>query len=267
MRQPKVVVFDSGLGGLSILAEIRKARPDADIVYVADDAGFPYGAWDARALAAHVLVLMDDLIPRHSPDLVVIACNTASTLVLAPLRARYAIDFVGTVPAIKLAAATTKTGLISVLATPGTVKRDYTRALIDDFAGEARVTLVGSERLAGYAEATLAGATIADTEIQAEIAPCFRQEGIARTDTIVLACTHYPFLLESLIRLAPWPVAWLDPAPAVARRVASLLETLEPRLSVSGSGMARFTSGRSPGEPSLAVLRKHGLRVEALRFA
>src|SRR5713226_1042401 len=136
MTQPNILVFDSGLGGLTVFREVAAARPDANFVYAADDAFFPYNGHGEAALVAHVVPLMGDLI--------VIACNTASTLVLAPLRARYSVPFVGTVPAIKPACASSKTKRVTVLGTKGTVKREYTRKLIHDFAQGCEVTLVGS---------------------------------------------------------------------------------------------------------------------------
>src|SRR3954469_4655351 len=139
-----ILVFDSGLGGLTVLREIVRARPDARYVFVADDAFFPYGHHGEAELIARVMSLMGDLIAAHAPDLVVIACNTASTLVLSHLRASSAVPFVGTVPAIKPACASSKSKRVSVLGTKGTVQREYTRALIRDFAGGCQVTLVGS---------------------------------------------------------------------------------------------------------------------------
>lgn len=223
LRAPTIIVFDSGLGGLSVFRELARARPDARFVYAADDAGFPYGALSEGDLVARVLAIMDALIARLAPDAVVIACNTASTLVLPALRARYPIPFVGTVPAIKPACEGSLTRQVSVLATPGTVKRDYTQALIRDFAGQCHVTLVGSTHLAGLAEAAMAGTEIADEAFAAEIAPAFVREGKARTDTVVLACTHYPLVLDRLKKVAPWPVRWVDPAAAIARRLGSLI--------------------------------------------
>lgn len=254
----RLLVFDSGLGGLTVLAEIRKARPDAEILYLADDAFFPYGALPEEALVSRVLDLMTQTIPRERPDAVVIACNTASTLVLAPLRAAFAIPFVGTVPAIKPAAAVSRTKRVSVLATPGTVARDYTRALIAEHAADCRVTLVGSHALAAHADAELAGAPVEDDALAGEIAPCFVEEDGGRTDTVVLACTHYPLLTERLARLAPWPVAWLDPAPAIARRVVSLVGDGDPGAD-AGRGEARFTSGRALPPPLVAALAARGL--------
>ncbi|MBV9346463.1 MAG: glutamate racemase [Pseudolabrys sp.] len=240
---PNILVFDSGLGGLTVYREIVKARPDANYVYVADDAFFPYGAHEQDALIARVVPLMGELIAAHKPDLIVIACNTASVQALAALRERYKVPFVGTVPAIKPACAASRTKRISVLGTKATVAREYTRVLIREFAGDCAVDLIGSGQLAGIAEAELAGKPAPDADIAAELAPCFVDKDSRRTDAIVLACTHYPLLLRRLIALAPWPVDWIDPAPAIARRVVDLLGRAE---SSRGTTEAVFTSGRLP---------------------
>jgi len=221
---PHIVVFDSGLGGLSVFKEIRKARPGDDITYVADTGGFPYGALTEQDVVRRVLATFAAVVAHRPPDIAVIACNTASTLVLPFLRASHDFPFVGTVPAVKPAAEQTETGLISVLATPGTVKRDYTQALIATYAQDVDVTLVGATRLAALAETTMRGESVDRTALIAEIAPAFVERKGARTDTVVLACTHYPLLLEHLRAHAPWPVTWIDPAPAIARRVSTLLE-------------------------------------------
>ena len=170
---PTILVFDSGLGGLTVLREIVRARPDAHYIYVADDAFFPYGHHSEEQIIARVVPLIGELISSHAPDLVVIACNTASTLVMSHLRGEYSVPFVGTVPAIKPACAASKTKRVSVLGTKGTVKREYTRRLIHDFAQGCEVTLVGSAELASLAEAALSGNEVSDNDIAAELAPCF----------------------------------------------------------------------------------------------
>ena len=248
-----ILIFDSGLGGLTVYREVVTARPQADYIYVADDAVFPYGAIEERALAARIVGLMDDLIAAHHPDLIVIACNTASTIALPDLRKRFSVPFVGTVPAIKPACASSVTRHVSVLGTEATVAREYTHALIRDFAKDCQVTLVGSKHLAAYAEAELRGTPVNDAAMLAEIAPCFREEG-QRTDTVVLACTHYPLLLARLRELAPWPVNFLDPAPAIARRVVDRLGPAAPR-TAAGTTRAIFTSGHAPE----AVLARFGI--------
>jgi glutamate racemase len=255
-------VFDSGLGGLTVLREIVAARPDAHYVYVADDAFFPYGHHSEEQLVARVVPLIGELISAHEPDLVVIACNTASTLVLSHLRAVYKTPFVGTVPAIKPACASSRTKRVSVLGTKGTVQREYTRGLIRDFAQGCEVTLVGSPELASLAESALSGGAIADRDVVAEIAPCFVGDAeTARTDTIVLACTHYPLLLDRLVRLAPWPVDWIDPAPAIARRVSDLLGAPGQESDEAGAEMI-FTSNK-PHRLSRALMPFFGGRVPA----
>jgi glutamate racemase len=259
---PTILIFDSGLGGLSVLREVVKIRPEARYVYVADDAFFPYGHHSEDGIIARVVPLIGELIATHAPDLIVVACNTASTIVMSHLRERYQVPFVGTVPAIKPACARSKTKRVSVLGTRGTVKREYTRALIRDFAQGCDVTLVGSIELASLAEAALSGGEVNDSEISAELAPCFVGEGESdptRTDTIVLACTHFPLLMDRLVRLAPWPVDWIDPAPAIARRVADLLPAALPEADHAGAEMI-FTSGR-PHTLSETLLLFFGRRV------
>ena len=245
LANPTILVFDSGLGGLTVYREVARARPDARYVYAADDAFFPYNAIEETRLIARALDLMERLIAAHRPDLVVIACNTASTIVLPSLRARLSVPFVGTVPAIKPACAASKTKRVSVLGTEATVKREYTKALIREFAADCQVTLVGSARLASLAEASLAGEAVPDEEIAAEIAPCFIDDGSARTDTVVLACTHYPLVADHLARLSAWPVNFIDPAPAIARRVVDLIGPAHNG-HAPGTPEVVLSSGRTP---------------------
>jgi glutamate racemase len=258
---PTILVFDSGLGGLTVLREIVQARPDARFVYVADDVFFPYGHHTEAEIIARVVPLVGELMAEHTPDLVVIACNTMSVSVMAHLRSAYSVPFVGTVPAIKPACAASKTRRVSVLGTKATVKREYTQALIRDHGQGCEVTLVGSAELASLAEAALSGIEVSDADIAAELKPCFVESGGARTDTVVLACTHYPLLLDRLTALAPWPVDWIDPAPAIARRVADLLGPPANESNEAGAAMI-FTSGR-PHALSQALMPFFGGRAPA----
>jgi glutamate racemase len=260
---PTILIFDSGLGGLTVFREVVKARPDAAYVYVADDAFFPYARHGEAQLVGRVVPLMEDLIATHAPDLAVIACNTASTLVLPHLRARLAVPFVGTVPAIKPACMASRSRRVSVLGTEATVQREYTRALIRDFGQGCDVTLVGSAHLAGLAEAALHDGAIDDAAVASEIAPCFVDTDGRRTDTVVLACTHYPLLVDRLARLAPWPVDWIDPAPAIARRVTDLIGP-PPASAPAGTARAIFTSGLVPPAALAAALARFGIGTPAL---
>ena len=238
-------------------ARSRAARPDARFVYVADDAGFPYGESRRTRLIARVVEVLGNAIAEHKPDLVVVACNTASTLALAELRARFAVPFVGTVPAIKPACAQSASKRIAVLGTQATVGREYTRALIREFADGcdcASCRLVAARDLCRSRACRRSAKPTPRSP--AEIAACFVENAGNRTDTIVLACTHYPLLLHRFRVNAPWPVTWLDPAPAIARRVADLWRphgeqpSPPPRIS--------FTSGRAPASALATALGGYG---------
>lgn len=243
MADGPILLFDSGIGGLTVLREARVLMPDRRFVYVADDAAFPYGDWEEEALRARIVNLFGALIAEHRPKLCMIPCNTASTLALADLRAAFpGMPFVGTVPAIKPAAERTRSGLVSVLATPGTVKRQYTRDLITQWASKCHVRLVGSSSLAALAETYMRHGFVDEEAVRAEIAPCFVERHGRRTDIVVLACTHYPFLANRMRKTAPWPVDWLDPAEAIARRAMSLLDGGGE--GAPGEDIAIFTSGK-----------------------
>ena len=261
LKPRPVLVFDSGIGGLTVLRELRTVMPDRAFVYVADDAGFPYGDWEEGALIRRISDLFAELIATHDPELAVIACNTASTLVMPELRSRFSIPFVGTVPAIKPAAERTRSGLVSVLATPGTVKRDYTRGLISQFAQQCHVRLVGSKNLAAMAETHIRGGSLDLEEVAAEIEACFLEADGRRTDIVVLACTHYPFLANVFRKLAPWPVDWLDPAEAIARQALKLLPGAAPSLP-EGFDRAVFTTG-APDYLTTRLIHGFGLASPA----
>lgn len=221
-----ILFFDSGLGGLSVMREARLKIPDKRFIYVADDANFPYGTKSESELKHHILGLFNKLFNRFNLKLCIIACNTASTLVLSDLRILYPnCSFVGTVPAIKYAAEHTKSGMISVLATPATVKREYTKALIDKYATSCKVNLVGCNKLAEISERYLRTNEVDTSLLYSEIEAAFIKcdTNGRKTDIVVLACTHYPFLINKMRNLAPWPVDWIDPAEAIAIRAKFLL--------------------------------------------
>ncbi|OLP43789.1 glutamate racemase [Rhizobium oryziradicis] len=255
-----VLFFDSGIGGLTVLREARVLMPERSFIYVADDAAFPYGNWEEEPLKRRIVDLFVTLLAKYDPEAVIIACSTAFTLAGADLRATFPdMRFIGTVPAIKPAAERTRSGHISVLATPGTVKRAYTRDLIQSFAGQCHVNLVGSQNLARLAEDYIRGDVKPDAEFLHEIAPCFVSEDGAQTDIIVLACTHYPFLANVFRRLAPWPVDWLDPAEAIARQARRLVPLIDGRSTQPD--FAVFTSG-DPGFATRRLMQGFGLSMD-----
>lgn len=222
------LIFDSGVGGLSVVDEIRRAMPDLHLSYVADDEFRPYGAKTEAQLEARLALIMPELVYMLRPDLVVIACNTASTTALPAIRRVLDIPVIGVVPAIKPAAQLSKTKAIGVLGTPGTVRRKYVGKLMDDFAKDCRVVLKGSLGLVDQAEAKFAGQSADMDVIKSEIDDMFKAGGGPDLDVIVLACTHFPLLRDELKRAAPHSVTWMDSGAAIARRVKSVLENLPP---------------------------------------
>ncbi|MCA0434791.1 MAG: glutamate racemase [Proteobacteria bacterium] len=261
MAQPRILLFDSGMGGLTVARAVAHQMPDAHLIYAADNAAFPYGAWKEKELVKRIVMVIGRLIELAQPDVVVVACNTASTIALAELRAVYAVPFVGTVPAIKPAAAQTRSNVIGVLATPGTVSREYTHSLIHTFAFHCKVFLHGAPRLAEIAEQKLRGHAIDMEELKREVAPVFRKRDGKQTDVVVLACTHYPLITAEIARVAPWAVTYIDPAPAIARRTADIVEETPLKVAdanVPAHGTVVLTSARGSASETLAAYASMG---------
>ncbi len=257
-----ILIVDSGIGGLTVLREARVLMPERRFIYVADDMAFPYGAWDEVELLERTTFLFDELIEQERPAMIVIACNTASTLLIDHLRKVYPDEiFVGTVPAIKPAAERTVSGLVSILATPGTVKRQYTHDLIAKWAAKCHVRLVGSENLAALAEAYMREGLVDEDLVRAEIEPCFIEKDGRRTDIVVLACTHYPFLVNRMRKTAPWPVDWIDTSEAIARRALVLAEKMVQPEDQTKPDIAYVTSDYKPKELEL-LFKGFGLQLQ-----
>lgn len=218
-----ILAADSGLGGLSIVAEIRKALPRARLAYLCDNAFFPYGTKADQALLAHFLKVMAAAIARVQPDLIVTACNTISTICLPELRAATSIPVVGVVPAVKPAAAMRKRKCIGVLATPATIDRPYTDDLIARHAADCRVLKLGSAELVAMAEAKLLGKPVEMEKLREILAPLLTPPPAERPDVVVLACTHFPLLRAELEAISPPDITWVDSGEAVARRVVEVL--------------------------------------------
>jgi len=219
-----ILLFDSGVGGLSVLGAVRALLPQAGLVYVADSAGFPYGTKSEAEIAARVPALLGRLAERYDPRLIVIACNTASTIALQHVRAALDVPIVGTVPAIKPAAALSRTRVIGVLGTEATVRQPYVDDLAARFASDCVVLRHGSAALVELAEAKLHGAPADLAACRDAIAGLFGQPGGERIDVVVNACTHFPLVADDLAAAAPHPVRFIDGAPGIARRVADLTQ-------------------------------------------
>ncbi|MCL1059455.1 glutamate racemase [Shewanella gelidimarina] len=214
-----ILIFDSGIGGLSILDEIRTLIPDKDCCYLFDNARLPYGELAESPLIIGCVSLICEHAKRINAAIVVVACNSASTLVLPILRKRLSIPIVGVVPAIKPAAKISIQRHIGLLATPGTIKRPYTKELIEAFAEDCQVELFGSSELVMLAEAKLAGIAIDMAKLTLLLTP-IRESAL---DTLVLGCTHFPILAAEIRQVLGNHITLLDSGKAVADRVAYLL--------------------------------------------
>lgn len=241
---PRVLLFDSGIGGLSIAEAIWSGMPAADLVYAGDNAGFPYGDLPEQAVVGRCVALVEDVLARYPCDLVVVACNTASTVVLPTLRSRLAIPVVGVVPAIKPAAALSRNRRIGVLATPATVDRPYLGSLIDEYAADCTILRLGSSELVRLAEASLGRDGVDVAAVRRILAPMAAGD----PDTVVLGCTHFPLIGEALARAMPGVENWVDSGEAIARRVRQLLDAADGGETGTGTGDCIFLFTAEPPE-------------------
>lgn len=221
-----ILVFDSGLGGTTVLGEIQKQLPECTFSYAMDNGAFPYGNKPNHFLLERLSSLCTPLIDQAAPDIIVLACNTASTLALDRLRSLYPIPFVGVVPAIKPAATQSTTKVICLLATEATVGREYIRQLNDAFASHCEVIPMGSQALVEIAEQKILGDPVQPTMLAHAMEPLLNHALANRIDTFVLGCTHFPAIREELAYIWPHPVNWIDSGEAIARRVSHLCKTL-----------------------------------------
>nr|WP_294846541.1 glutamate racemase [uncultured Sphingomonas sp.] len=250
-----ILFFDSGVGGLSVLAPTLMQIPTAPIVYAADSAGFPYGTKSEAELAARVPALLGRLVERFHPRLAVIACNTASTIALTHVRAALEIPVVGTVPAIKPAAEMSKSRVIGVLGTEATVRQPYVDDLTARFAADCTVVRHGSADMVQLAERKLAGGAVTVDDVRIAIAPMVEAKGADGMDVMVLACTHFPLLSDEIARAYP-NIAQVDGGPGIARRIAHLTQG-QTWPAIARPGVAVFTS--DPPADLGPALARYGL--------
>ncbi len=255
-----LLIFDSGVGGLSVLQEIRALLPRAPIVYAADNEGYPYGTKTGAEIEARVPALLGRLAGRCDPALIVIACNTASTIALDPVRAALHVPIVGTVPAIKPAALLSKTRAIGVLGTDATIVQPYVDRLAAEFAADCTVVRHGSAELVDLAEAKLRGEETDPVAYARILDGLLSRPGGDRIDTVVLACTHFPLVEEELAAAAPRPLGFVHGGPGIARRVAFLTrDRIWPE--AAPEGLAIFTAGKACSRGLKENLRRFGLGI------
>ena len=257
---PYLLAFDSGIGGYGIVGALRARLPGARITMLADNAFYPYGEVTDAALVARIEHVIACAVRRFTPDAVVIACNTASTVALAALRARFELPFIGCVPPVKWAASLSRTRCIGLLATAATVRRPYLSDLARRFAPDCRLVAHGARGLADMAEAAFRGQSIDRAALGRELDALFGQDGGDAIDVVCIGCTHYSFLLDALRAASPAGIAWLDPAEAVARRTEAVLAglSLAGADSGPGGGEALFTAPPSAADALCRGLARFG---------
>ncbi|MFB6421697.1 MAG: glutamate racemase [Candidatus Malihini olakiniferum] len=223
--RPTVLVFDSGMGGLSVYDEIRQILPNFHYIYAFDNEAFPYGEKPKDLVVERVVQIVSAVQKRYQLAIVVVACNTASTTSLPALRERFMFPIVGVVPAMKPAAKLTRNGIIGVLATRATVRRSYTHELITRFASDCQILLLGSAELVDLAEDKLQGGDISLLALQEILHPWLKSQ--EPPDTVVLGCTHFPFLSKELQLVLRTGTQLINSGAAIARRTAWHLANLE----------------------------------------
>jgi glutamate racemase len=254
----RILVFDSGVGGLSIAREIQQQLPANPLIYASDNAFFPYGTKGETELIERVDKVINALLKHHPADILVIACNTASTLALPHLRSRLSLPIVGVVPAIKPAATLSKSGVIGLLATPATIARPYTHELIREYANQCKVISVGSSALVEIAEQKLRGETIELDRIRNITNELLRTDYAKHMDVLVLACTHFPLLKNELAAQLPATIQLIDSGEAIARRVKHLLKEQHLELGAKPEHLAIFTKATPEAEQLVDALSDFG---------
>ncbi|TNE36535.1 MAG: glutamate racemase [Alphaproteobacteria bacterium] len=232
----RVLVFDSGVGGLSVLKELRAQKCATSFGYLADNGFFPYGIKEDAALIERLPQLIRAAVVAHEFDAVVVACNTASTIALDEIRVAVDVPVVGTVPAIKPACGVSHSRVVGLLGTPGTVRRPYTDDLILKFAGDCEVLRHGSAELVELAERKMSDGVLDVEDVQDAVRGLFCQPRGEQIDTVVLACTHFPLLRDELRKAVDRPIQWVDSGAAIARQTKKVLSDNEPpagRVAVS----------------------------------
>ncbi len=260
-----ILLFDSGVGGLSVLAALRLVLPEAPVIYAADNAGLPYGGKSEAEIAARVAGLLGRMTERLRPRLVCIACNTASTIALAAVREVLEVPIVGTVPAIKPAAALTVTGTIGLLGTEATIRQAYVDRLEAEFAGGKRLIRFAAPALVAAAEAKLRGGPVDPAAFAGAVAGLRGAPGGGAVDTVVLACTHFPLLLPELAEAFGaelGSVRFVDGAEGIARRIAHLTQG-QPMQRERGDA-ALFTAGGADVDALSPALARYGLESQSV---
>ncbi len=253
-----LLIFDSGIGGLSVLSAVQSALPNAPIIYAADYAGLPYGTKSEAEIAARVPALLGRLVERYRPRLVTIACNTACTIALAHVRAALDVPVVGTVPAVKPASLVTKTGVIGLLGTQATIRQPYVDRLEQEFASDMTLLRYAAPELVHAAEAKLRGEAFDISVYEGAIAGLTSQAGGDNMDTVILGCTHFPLVQDELSAATGENMHFVDGSSGIARRILFLTDG-QSWPDVPAPGLFVTTGTLADIEASKPALAKYNL--------
>ncbi len=254
-----ILLFDSGIGGLTVLDDLRGVLPRSPVIYAADTAGLPYGEKSEAQIAARVAGLLGRMSERYKPRLACIACNTASTIALGMVREVLEIPIVGTVPAIKPAAALTESGVIGLLGTQATIRQGYVDNLEAEFASDKRLLRFAAPQLVEAAEAKLRGRPPSPGAIRAAAEGLKALPGGDQIDTVVLACTHFPLLEDELAEHFAPGTRFVHGAAGIARRIVHLTQD-QPFPAVASSQFVT-TGDLQSAQELLPILKTYGFQA------
>ncbi len=249
-RHQPIGVFDSGVGGLSVLQRIRADLPHETLLYVADSGHAPYGNKSTEFIARRAFAITEFLLGQDAKA-VVVACNTATAAAIARLRAHFSLPIIGIEPALKPAVTATRSGVVGILATGHTVRSDKFAALLDQHGHRARVMVQPCPGLADCVEHGELNGPHPRALLERYLEPLL----VAGADTLVLGCTHYPFLIPLIQRLVGPDVAILDPSPAVARQLRRRLEAARLLADGGAIGGERYLTSGAP-EPTARLMTR-----------
>ncbi|MCK3654945.1 glutamate racemase [Pasteurellaceae bacterium Macca] len=243
--KPTILLYDSGMGGLTIYDAIRRALPDAHYLYCFDNAFFPYSEKSEAVLIERAVAIVQKIAEIRPLSAVVVACNTASTVVLPALRANFRCPIVGTVPAIKPAAQISKSKTIGLLATKGTVNRPYVDELIAQYAPHCVVEKIGTTDLVEIVEEKQQSGVVDWQRLEKVVAPWQNHPTL---DTVILGCTHFPLVKAELQQLLPNVAYFIDPGVGLSNRLIELFKYFPPYPEEKSINTA-FCTQKSPNFP------------------
>ncbi|MBK4775262.1 MAG: glutamate racemase [Pantoea sp. Edef] len=257
--RPIILIFDSGIGGISVYNEIKKQIPDLYYIYVFDNAGFPYGNKTKLFIIKRIINIIKKISSKYLVSLAVIACNTASIIALVELRKYYSFPIVGIVPAIKPSVKITKNGIIGLLATYNTISSKYIRQLILTFGENHKILTMTASELVYIAESKFLGKKICLNKIHNVLQPWLKKSKIP--DTIILGCTHFVLLREELKQILPTNTFLIDSSLAIACRVNYLLRNTQVKIGFLENNIAFCTSINNTSMQLSLILKQYGFPI------